>query len=109
MREGVPSSFLSLFARRYLFNLRVDGFRVARAVDAAEAVRALVVVEQGPRLALVDREPRLYRLGVVVGAPFELELRVEVADVVHLRGLEIDVVNLAADGTLAAARHAPFE
>src|SRR5215213_7156865 len=103
---AVPSHHSSLITHHCLFDVRVDGFRVARAVNAAEAIRAPVVVEQGLRLALVDREPRLYRLGVVVGAPFELNLRVEVADVVRLRRLKVDVVNLAADGTLAAARHA---
>src|ERR1043165_1343819 len=102
-RRALSSYHSSLITHHCLFNVRVNRLRVSRAVNAAEAARALVVVEERPRLALVDREPRLYRLGVVVSTPFELNLRVEVADVVNLRRPEVDVVNLAADRTLATA------
>src|SRR4051812_19250643 len=93
-----------LFTLYRLLNVRVDGLGVARAVDAAEAVRALVVVQEWPRLKLVGREPLLYRLGVVVRAARELRVGVEVADLVRLRRLEVDVVNLAADGAATPTR-----
>src|SRR2546421_12585231 len=95
-----------LFTIYCLFDVRVDRLRVARAVNAAESARALVVVEERARLLLVGREPRLDRLRVVVRAPVEARLRVQVADFVARGRLEVDVVNLAADGAGAAARHA---
>src|SRR5947209_1170883 len=88
-----------------LFDVRVNRFGVARAVNAAKASRLLVVFEERLRLVLVGREPRLYRFCVVVRAPPELRFGMKVADVINFGRLQIDVVNLAADGTVAPPRH----
>src|SRR5205085_613447 len=96
----------SLGTRHCLFNLRVDRLRCARAVNVVETASMRVIVEQRLRLTFVSFKPARDRLRVIIGTPPEPRLRVQVAHLVHFRRSEIDVVNLAADGTVAPARRA---
>src|SRR5215204_1855404 len=101
-RDGrEPSCHGLRFAVHGLFDVRVDRPRVARAIHATEAPRLLIEVDERTRVTLEGRDAVPGRLGVVVGAPDEPRLRVEVADLVVRGRLEVDVVNLAADRAVA--------
>src|ERR1044072_9795416 len=87
----------------------INCFGLASAVNRAQKSGCFVVVDQGLRLLFVSCQTGLHGFHVVVSAMNELRFRMEVADVVVPRRLEIDVVNLATGGTVSTSGHTLFE
>src|SRR5215217_5493193 len=84
----------------------INCFGLSSAVNRTQQTGCFVVVDQRLRLLLISCQPRLNGFRVVVSAMDKLCLGMKVADVVVPWWLEIDVVDLATDGTVSTSGHA---
>src|ERR1041384_8002766 len=87
----------------------VNCFGLASTVNGTQQTCCFVVVDQRLRLLFVSCQTGFYGFHVVVGAMYKLRFRMKVANIIELRRLEIDVVDLTTHRTVSPSGHALLE